>query len=85
MIELAESPRWMQDAACANSDPELFFSETGWSNRTIRQARRICHTCPVEHQCLEWSYTAANGLPDRHSILGGMTPRERAWKRRRAA
>ncbi len=61
---------WMDDAACAQTDPDMFFPEKGGSTRN---AKRICGGCDVREQCLE--YALATGQQE--GIWGGLAPRER--------
>jgi hypothetical protein len=44
---------WREDAACSDSDPDLFFpiGTTGNTLRQIEAAKRICLTCPAQLQC----------------------------------
>ena len=69
---------WMGDAACANTDPELFMPDPGGSPR---RALQICNgdgmgqpPCKVRGDCL--LYALAHG--ERQGIWGGKTARERA-------
>jgi WhiB family redox-sensing transcriptional regulator len=66
---------WQGDALCAQTDPEAFFPEKGGSTR---DAKRICTTCEVKHQCLE--YALEND--ERFGIWGGLSERERRKLRR---
>ena len=68
---------WQADALCAQTDPEAFFPEKGGSTR---DAKRICTTCDVRDQCLE--YALQND--ERFGIWGGLSERERR-KLKRAA
>ncbi len=61
---------WQSDALCAQTDPEAFFPEKGGSTR---DAKRICTSCEVRDQCLE--YALAND--ERFGIWGGLSERER--------
>ena len=61
---------WMDRAVCAQTDPDLFFPE---KNGNAAPARRICGTCPVAGECLE--YALANR--ETHGVWGGLTPLER--------
>ncbi len=61
---------WMDDAVCAQVDPELFFPE---KNGNSAPARRLCGTCPIAGECLEYALT--NREP--HGVWGGLTPFER--------
>ena len=66
---------WQTDALCAQTDPEAFFPEKGGSTR---DAKRICTTCDVRDQCLE--YALQND--ERFGIWGGLSERERRRLRR---
>ncbi|WP_285113871.1 WhiB family transcriptional regulator [Leifsonia sp. fls2-241-R2A-40a] len=68
---------WQTDALCAQTDPEAFFPEKGGSTR---DAKRICTSCEVRSQCLE--YALAND--ERFGIWGGLSERERRKLRKRA-
>ena len=68
---------WQSDALCAQTDPEAFFPEKGGSTR---DAKRICTTCDVRDQCLE--YALHND--ERFGIWGGLSERERRKLKRRA-
>jgi WhiB family redox-sensing transcriptional regulator len=43
---------WMQDARCAETDPEIFFPEKGGSTKS---AKRVCAECTVRVQCLAFA------------------------------
>ncbi|MFF9091111.1 WhiB family transcriptional regulator [Streptomyces sp. NPDC014991] len=66
---------WRTWAACRGEDPELFFpiSEDGASRAQIEQARRICFSCAVVHECRAWA------LRNREydGVWGGLTARQR--------
>jgi WhiB family redox-sensing transcriptional regulator len=68
---------WQSDALCAQTDPEAFFPEKGGSTR---DAKRICTSCDVRAQCLE--YALQND--ERFGIWGGLSERERRKLKRRA-
>lgn len=68
---------WQADALCAQTDPEAFFPEKGGSTR---EAKRVCETCEVSAQCLE--YALEND--ERFGIWGGLSERERRKLRKRA-
>ena len=61
---------WMERAACAYVDAEMWFPEKG-SN--VKAAREICRSCPVLADCRE--YALNNG--ERFGIWGGTSERER--------
>ncbi|UUT35728.1 WhiB family transcriptional regulator [Microbacterium elymi] len=69
---------WQADALCAQTDPEAFFPEKGGSTR---DAKRVCTTCEVRAQCLE--YALQND--ERFGIWGGLSERERRKLKRRAS
>jgi len=62
----------MDDAACATTDPELWFPELD-SLWRVAQAKKICEKCPVKIECLE--YALVNRYKD--GIWGGQSPTER--------
>ncbi len=66
---------WQTDALCAQTDPEAFFPEKGGSTR---DAKKICTTCEVRAQCLEYALTN----DERFGIWGGLSERERRKLRR---
>jgi WhiB family redox-sensing transcriptional regulator len=68
---------WQADSLCAQTDPEAFFPEKGGSTR---EAKKICTTCEVKQQCLE--YALQND--ERFGIWGGLSERERRKLRKRA-
>jgi WhiB family redox-sensing transcriptional regulator len=76
MPSLPPPQPWMEDAACANTDPEVFFmvGTTPELMDATRQAKRVCRSCSVQAECLAYALT----VDDRHGIWGGTTP----WERR---
>lgn len=73
---------WYQYAACQGEDPELFFpvGESGPAQLRLRQAKRVCASCPVQSLCLEWAILA--GVD--HGVWGGLSEDERRQLRRGA-
>ena len=69
---------WYERAACLDKDADCFFPEKGGSTRA---AKRICQTCAVQTECLE--YALAND--ERFGIWGGLSERERRRLKRRAS
>ncbi|GAA4485256.1 WhiB family transcriptional regulator [Microbacterium panaciterrae] len=69
---------WQSQALCAQTDPEAFFPEKGGSTR---DAKRICTTCDVRGECLEY----ALNNDERFGIWGGLSERERRKLKRRAS
>jgi WhiB family redox-sensing transcriptional regulator len=66
---------------CAETDPEIFFSEESGMRsvyRYERQAKAICNQCDLKSPCLAYAMSD----PDLDGIWGGTLPRERAEFRR---
>jgi WhiB family transcriptional regulator, redox-sensing transcriptional regulator len=61
---------WMADGNCRNYPPAVFFPSDGVG---VERARKICATCPVSAQCLEYA------IEERieHGVWGGCSERER--------
>lgn len=74
--EPAES--WRQDAACAGSDPNLFFP-SGDDEAQVDKAKDVCATCPVREACLQYALTTNQT----DGVWGGLTGAERRRLRRR--
>jgi WhiB family redox-sensing transcriptional regulator len=55
---------------CAQADPETWFPEKGGSTR---EAKAICHRCPLEDECLAWALEHN----ERFGVWGGTSERER--------
>jgi WhiB family transcriptional regulator, redox-sensing transcriptional regulator len=72
-----EELSWQERALCAETDPESFFPEKGGSTR---EAKRICTSCEVRRECLE--FALAND--ERFGIWGGLSERERRRLKRAA-
>lgn len=68
---------WMEESACRNRDPELFFTQ-GWESQEAAEvraakAKSICRGCLVMDQCLD--YALARRIS--HGIWGGLDRPER--------
>jgi WhiB family redox-sensing transcriptional regulator len=66
---------WVEEALCAQTDPEMFFPKKGASNTA---AKKICKQCPVTDDCLDWAL--------RHhevGVWGGMSAYQRKAERRK--
>ena len=61
---------WMDEALCAQTDPESFYPEKGGSTR---EAKQTCEECLVRAECLDW----ALATDERFGIWGGLSERER--------
>jgi WhiB family redox-sensing transcriptional regulator len=69
-------PAWRADAACADSDPELFFD----SDR-VDQGKAVCAGCPVLAQCradhLAWESQSRSRRFYAAGVVGGTSGSER--------
>lgn len=61
---------WVDQAACQDHDPALFFPPRGGDTR---QALAVCRECDVRPECLAYALEAG----ERFGIWGGTTQRER--------
>jgi WhiB family redox-sensing transcriptional regulator len=61
---------WIDDALCAQTDPEIFFPSKGAPGKA---AKRVCRACPVRSECL------AEAVENQVSwgVWGGLGTRER--------
>ena len=74
-----ERPKWMADANCAGTSPDLFYaplvSDGGSKYYPVAlyaEAKKVCAGCTVKAECLEW------GMEDIHyGVYGGLSPLER--------
>ena len=62
---------WMGQALCLRRTDVEFFPEHG---RRAAPAKVVCHSCPVQLQCLD--YSVANEIHD--GVWGGLSAQERA-------
>jgi WhiB family redox-sensing transcriptional regulator len=74
---------WRARSACLQTDPELFFpvGSTGPAVRQVDQAKRVCGSCPVRRECLQWALDERQD----HGVWGGLSEDERRALRRRSA
>ena len=77
MRPVEADPKWRELAACRGTDPDLFFPERGDFNGHMA-AIKVCNTCPVIEQCLQYALDA-NELD---GVYGGKSGRERRRIRR---
>jgi len=76
---------WRLDAACAEYDPDMWFSENGGWTEINKHAIRICATCPVKKICLNKAMedeASSDVLSVSHGIFGGLSAKERSRIRR---
>lgn len=66
---------WRDEAACASTDPELFFQSglTDPGKAATRTAKVICFSCPVMEACGQWALETREPF----GVFGGMTDGER--------
>jgi WhiB family transcriptional regulator, redox-sensing transcriptional regulator len=67
---------WIDDAACRDADPDLWFSDVPIDQH---HAIVVCSGCPVREPCLQ---EALDGFAD-DGIFGGLTAPARRNLRRR--
>jgi WhiB family redox-sensing transcriptional regulator len=74
------SPTWESQAACLDSDPELFFpiGPAGPALLQVAQAKTICARCPVRCDCLQFALATHQV----HGVWGGTSEEERQLLRR---
>lgn len=67
---------WLLDAACASTNPDLFFPPKGGATarRQTLKALRVCAACGVTEQCL----SDALRTGDVDGIRGGLTGKARS-------
>lgn len=73
---------WMEDARCAQVDPDLWHVDLG---NSYTDAQRICSRCPVQRQCADYSARVEGDASkrDRHGLWAGQAPQHRAARRKR--
>ncbi|MFD4118353.1 WhiB family transcriptional regulator [Streptomyces niveus] len=76
----ADAWEWLRDAACVDADPELFFpvGDSDPAAEQVARAKEVCHSCPVERQCLEWALNTGRTS----GVWGGTDEEERRRLRR---
>jgi WhiB family redox-sensing transcriptional regulator len=71
---------WIEQAACLDEDPELFFP-VGYSPPALEQTRRakaVCMPCPARGECLRWALDTCQDA----GVWGGLDEEERRVIRR---
>ncbi len=71
---------WRQEAACLDTDANLFFpiGTTGNAVDQIEAAKAVCRTCPVQNACLQFAFETNQEA----GIWGGKDEDERRRLRR---
>jgi WhiB family transcriptional regulator, redox-sensing transcriptional regulator len=64
---------WIEDAACAGEDPDMFFPKR---DAPARAAKAVCAGCPVREACRDYAVRAPIMLA---GVWGGTTERERGY------
>ncbi len=79
-LESAEPRVWRSDAACRDTQPDLFFpvGRTGQALEHIAKAQEVCKTCAVQVECLEYALMTNQDA----GIWGGLTEDDRRKIRR---
>jgi WhiB family transcriptional regulator, redox-sensing transcriptional regulator len=80
----ARGPRdWRDDAACRDTDPDLFFPEgtAGPARDQADQAKQVCQACPVRTPSLRFALWHGLGF----GVWGGATGEERRFIQRPVA
>jgi WhiB family redox-sensing transcriptional regulator len=73
---------WWQQAACRDTDPDLFaYDPTSHPPTTAEAAKAVCAGCPVTGDCLDFALGTMRASQDLTGIYGGLTPAERATLR----
>jgi WhiB family redox-sensing transcriptional regulator len=77
-----EALGWQNDAACIDEDSNWWTEPTAsgrWESRENQSAKRICASCTVRRQCLDYALDKEMTVErrSRHGIWGGTTPDER--------
>lgn len=68
---------WTDDAACRGYDPAWWDGETvGPRQDATEAAVRICSSCPVRLDCLDYAMRAETQW-GRYGIWGGLSPEQR--------
>jgi WhiB family redox-sensing transcriptional regulator len=74
---------WRLRAACRQEDPELFhpIGTRGPALTALAEARRVCDTCTVHDDCLQWAMSHDVD----HGVWGGLGEDQRRLLKRRSS
>lgn len=77
-----ESDEWRRNAACRDTDPDLFFpvGTTGPAIEQIASAKAVCAQCESQAACLEYAIATNQDS----GIWGGTSEEERRQLRKQA-
>ncbi len=75
-----ESDEWRRNAACRDTDPDLFFpvGTTGPAIEQIENAKAVCRQCDAQSLCLEFALATNQDS----GIWGGTSEEERRTLRK---
>lgn len=75
-----ENEDWRVDAACRDTDPDLFFpvGTTGPAIEQIASAKAVCGECDAQSECLEFALATNQDS----GVWGGTSEEERRKLRR---
>ena len=75
-----ENEDWRVDAACRDTDPDLFFpvGTTGPAIEQIASAKAVCGECDAQAECLEFALATNQDS----GVWGGTSEEERRKIRR---
>lgn len=81
LSEAIEDVSWRDDAACRDTDPDLFFpvGTTGPAIEQIEAAKEVCRACPATDECLQYALAT-----NQDSGVWGATSEDERRKLRRA-
>jgi hypothetical protein len=66
----ASAAAWLDQAACATADPEIFFPASGEPDAAAKQ---YCASCPVRDACRDYALAAG----EEFGVWGGLNEAER--------
>ena len=75
-----DAGQWMDHAACKGKT-DLMFPKKHKDITYIKEARKLCTSCPVEEACLE--YALQFPATDMHGVWARLTPRQLSEEQRR--
>jgi WhiB family redox-sensing transcriptional regulator len=82
LLEALGRPQyWTADAICAQVGEDFWHPERGGITDDTRAAKRVCLSCPVKQECLDYALERDEPF----GIWGGLTARERRRQRRGSA
>lgn len=78
-LPLYENYEWQEKSACRGMDSGVFYLEDNARGakkaKLIQEAKKICATCEVREQCLEYALE----IQEPYGVWGGMSEEERRY------